>query len=549
MAAVVELLRGQPVVLLFLILGFGYLIGRVRIADIQLGAVAGTLLVGVFFGHYGVRITPGAQAVGFALFMFSVGYQAGPRFLEVMRAQGLRYFGLALFIGALALVTAALAGRLLRLGPGGIAGLLSGALTSGSALAAAQEAMRSGLVHLPAGWTAARAISAASTSYAITFIVGTIATVLGMGFLPKLLGLDPAAAAREVERSSQGEVPEPLQARAYRVENPQFCQVPITELARRYWDGLAVVRVRRGLEWLKAAPGEHLRIGDEVYAYGYANFFRTGIDRAGPEIRILQDLEFSATQRHVVIARAGAVGQSLEALDLARRYGLVVLGARRDGYLVPVTPQLVLQLGDVLTVMGPVWGIKALPDTLGPVEPDAIETDMTTFVFGIALGAAVGLVGVTLRGIPLTLGLAGGLLAVGILVGWFNSVRPTVGRFPEAARWILMEFGMAVFVAGVGLSAGENFLTALRESGATLIAATLVIITVCMGGGYLFGRKVLKLEPLTLLGAITGAMTCTPALRLLTSESRSTVPALGYTGTYAMASIFMTLAGTLGAGL
>jgi putative transport protein len=108
---------------------------------------------------------------------------------------------------------------------------------------------------------------------------------------------------------------------------------------------------------------------------------------------------------------------------------------------------------------------------------------------------------------------------------------------------------MAVFVAGVGLSAGENFLGALRASGATLIAATLVIITICMAGGYLFGRKVLKLEPLTLLGAITGAMTCTPALRLLTSESRSTVPALGYTGTYAMASIFMTVAGSLAAGL
>jgi putative transport protein len=549
MTAIVEFLRGQPVVLLFLILGFGYLIGRIRIAAIELGPVAGTLLVAVFFGHYGVRISAGAQAVGFALFMFSVGYQAGPRFMEVMRAQGLRYFLLALFVVVLGYVLSALAGHFLALGPGTTAGLLAGSLTSGAALAAAQEAVRSGLVHLPGGWSTDQVVAAAATSYAITYVVSIVATILVTGLLPKLLRLDLAAAARAIEGDRKDEEPEPLQARAYRVENPEFCRMSIGELARRYWDGLAVVRVRRGLEWLKTTPEQHLQPGDELYAYGYANFFRNGIDAAGPEIRILADLELSASQRHVVIAREGAVGQSLGTLDLARRYGLVVLGVRRDGYALPVTPTLVLQLRDVLTVIGPVWGIKALPQMLGPVERDAVETDMTSFVFGIALGAALGLLAITVRGIPITLGLAGGLLAVGIAVGWFNGVRPTVGRFPEAARWILMEFGMTVFVAGVGLSAGSSVLAALRETGLTLVLAAVGVVVVCLVAGYAFGRKVLKLDPLTLLGALIGAMTCTPALRPIERDSQSAVPALGYTGTYALASILMTLAGTLSAKL
>ncbi|MBS0581468.1 MAG: hypothetical protein JSR36_19595 [Proteobacteria bacterium] len=549
MTAIVEFLRAQPVVLLFLILGLGYLIGRIRMVGIELGPVAGTLLVAVFFGHYGVRISAGAQAVGFALFMFSVGYQAGPRFMEVMRAQGLRYFLLALFVVVLGYVLSALAGHFLGLGPGTTAGLLAGSLTSGAALAAAQEAVRSGLVHLPGGWSADQVIAAAATSYAITYVVSIVGTIVVTGLLPKLLRLDLASAARALEGDRKDEEPEPLQARAYRVENPEFCRVSVGQLAQRYWDGLAVVRVRRGLEWLKAAPEQHLQPGDELYAYGYANFFRSGIDGAGPEIRILADLELSASQRHVVIARQGAVGHSLGALDLARRYGVVVLGVRRDGYALPVTPALVLQLRDVLTVIGPVWGIKALPQMLGPVERDAVETDMTSFVFGIALGAALGLLAITVRGIPITLGLAGGLLAVGILVGWFNGVRPTVGRFPEAARWILMEFGMAVFVAGVGLSAGSSVLVALRETGLTLVLASAGMVVACLLAGYVFGRKVLKLDPLTLLGALIGAMTCTPALRPIVRESQSAVPALGYTGTYALASILMTLAGTLSAKL
>ncbi len=549
MTTIIEFLRGQPVVLLFLILGLGYLIGRLRLAGIELGPVAGTLLVGVFFGHYGVRISPGAQSVGFALFMFSVGYQAGPRFMEVMRAQGLRYFLLAFFVMALAYLACAVAAHVLALGPGSAAGLLAGALSSGAALAAAQEAVRAGLVHLPGTLSADQVVAAASTTYAITYMVGTVGGILGMGLLPKLLRLDLGAAARALESDKTHEEPEPMQARAYRVENVEFCKMSGAELRRRFWDGLAVVRVRRGLEWLETSPDQHLQVGDELYAYGYANFFRNGIDQAGPEIRILADLELSATQRQVVVGRKRAVGQSLRTLDLARRYGLVVVAARRDGHELPVTAQLVLQLGDVLTVIGPGSGMKALPEMLGPVERDAIETDMTSFVFGIALGAAVGLLAITVRGIPLTLGLAGGLLAVGIAVGWFNGVRPTVGRFPQAARWILMEFGLAVFVAGVGLSAGSSVLGALRESGLVLVAAALGVVALCVGGGYWFGRKVLKLETLTLMGALIGALTCTPALRLIEREAQSAVPALGYTGTYALANIFMALAGTLSAGL
>jgi len=539
-----EFLRGQPVIVLFLLLGLGHLLGRIKVAGFALGPIAGTLLIAIVLGNFGFRVSPGAQAVGFALFIFSVGYQAGPRFIEVLKAQGLKYFALTLFVVGIGFVLAWVAGHVLALPIGASAGLLAGALTSSPTLAAAQDAVRSGLVALPVGWSTEAALASIGASYAITYLVGTLGIVAAVSLLPRILRLDRAEAARHFEDTG-AELTEALQARAYRVENHEFCRATVRELREKLCDDLAVVRFRRDLEWVNLADEARLRIGDEVYAYGHAAFFRGGIDRAGPEIPVLKEVELSASQTQVVIARKGAVNKTLRDLDLARRYGLVVCEAKRDGYPLPVTRDLTLQRGDILTVVGPVWGIKALPETLGPVEANPLETDMTTFVFGVTIGAAIGLLSITVAGVPLTLGSAGGLMLIGILIGAVNSARPTIGRFPDAARWILMEFGLLIFIAGVGLTAGGGIVETFRHSGLTLIMAALLVVTLPLSLGYLFGRRVLKLEPVVLLGALTGAMTSGPALGLLTREARSPVPTLGYTGTYAMASILLTAAGSL----
>jgi putative transport protein len=141
-ARLLEILQAQPVLTLFLILGVGYLIGGIRIASFSFGPVAGVLFAGLFLGHFGFRMSPGAQAVGFALFIFSVGYQAGPRFFDVLRTDGLKYFLLALVIASTGFLVALVAARLLELAPGASAGLLAGGLTSSPTLAAAQEAPR-----------------------------------------------------------------------------------------------------------------------------------------------------------------------------------------------------------------------------------------------------------------------------------------------------------------------------------------------------------------------------------------------------------------------
>ena len=201
----------------------------------------------------------------------------------MLRSQGTRYFALALFVAAIGFVITWAAGKLLSLPPGANAGLFSGGFTSSPMLAAAQQAARSGLITLPAGWTADRVVASIGTSYAIAYVVGTIGVIALISVLPKLIGLDLEAESRRLDAATTTpEALDPLPARAYRVENDEFCRPTIAELAARLWDGFSAVRIRRDLAWLKFGAGDHLHKGDEIYAYGYANFFRAGIDRVGP---------------------------------------------------------------------------------------------------------------------------------------------------------------------------------------------------------------------------------------------------------------------------
>jgi putative transport protein len=443
------------------------------------------------------------------------------------------------------MAVAVAAGRLLHLPFGGMAGLLAGAMTTTPTLAAAQEAVRSGIVRLPDGASAEGVIATIATSYAITYVVGLLGIIATVRLLPRALRIDLAAEAARLEESADEARGGQLQARAYRVTNPTACEPTIREIRARAWDGLAVVRLLRNGESIRPGDDAHLQLGDELHAYGDSNFFRGGIDELGEEVPVLPEVDLAVTYTHVVVARRGAVGKTLAELDLARGHGLVVAEVRRDGLPLPLTRGLRIQRGDVLGVVGPKASLKDLLDVLGPVESDVSETDMTTFAFGIALGVVVGLFAVDVGGVPIGLGMAGGLLASGILVGWLNATRPTVGEFPEAARWILMEFGLMLFIVGVGLQAGGQIVETFARAGPALILAAAFVVVTPILAGYAFGRSVLRLHPVLLIGALTGAMTSAAAMSLVNSEAKSSAPALGYTGTYAFANVILTVAGTL----
>ncbi len=543
-----DILRAQPVLTLFLILGMGYLIGNIRIGSFSLGPVAGVLFAGLFLGHFDFRMHAGAQAVGFALFIFSVGYQAGPRFFDVLRTDGLKYFLLALVVAGTGFSIAVVATKLLSLAPGTAGGLLSGGLTSSPTLAAAQEAIRSGQVKPPGNLSADAMIGNVATGYAITYIFGLAGLIAIIKLLPQVLGIDLEKEAKMLENKDQSHTaskPANVSTRIYRVTNEEVTQIPVNQLRDKYWDKTSVVKVRRDGKIFKPEPEEFIQLGDELLILAPVEFFTSTISKFGEEITPeVSTAQYTETALIVVINKK-AIGKSLQEMNIARKFGVLLTRVTRMRMEIPLTADFTLRKGDILTVVGPHDHVDLLGEEVGHVEREIAETDMVTFAFGIAIGVVIGLFSISVGQLSIGLGSAGGLLTAGLIIGYLRSVHPTFGRLPDAARWILMEFGLLLFMAGVGLRAGGDILETLATAGPMLILAGILVTTIPIFVGYFFGRKVLKIHPVLLLGGITGSMTSGAALSVVTNAAKSSMPALGYTGAYAFANVLLTIAGSV----
>ena len=544
-----DILHGQPVLTLFLIIGMGYLIGGIRIGSFSLGPVAGVLFAGLFLGHFDFRMDAGAQAVGFAIFIFSVGYQAGPRFFDVLRTDGLNYFLLALVVAGTGFTIAVIAAKLLSLESGTSGGLLAGGLTSSPTLAAAQEAIRSGQVKPPDGLRADDMIGNVATGYAITYIFGLAGLIAIIKLLPQILGIDLAKEAKVLEGEDEFATlskPANVSARIYRVTKEEMTRIPSQQLRDQYWDKTSVVRVRRDGKIIEPGSAEgFLQLGDELIILAPVEYFTTTIAKFGEEITPETSTAQLTETAQIVVINKKAIGKSLHELDMARKFGVLLTRVMRMRMEVPHTADFALRKGDILSVVGLHENVDLLGNELGHVEREIAETDMVTFAFGIAIGVVIGLFAVSVGQLSIGLGSAGGLLTAGLIIGYLRSVKPTFGRLPDAARWILMEFGLLLFMAGVGLRAGGDILETFVEAGPILVLAGIVVTLTPIFVGYVFGRKVLKIHPVLLLGGITGSMTSGAALSVVTNEAKSSMPSLGYTGAYAFANVLLTVAGSI----
>jgi putative transport protein len=169
-----------------------------------------------------------------------------------------------------------------------------------------------------------------------------------------------------------------------------------------------------------------------------------------------------------------------------------------------------------------------------------------TVGFAIFVGALIGAATyIPIGGAKITMGTTVGALAAGLLVGWFRTVRPLFGRIPDAAISFMTTFGLAAFVAMIGLSAGPHFIDGVREAGVKLLFGGMVVTLLPLVAGLYFGKYVLRVNPLLLLGAIAGSQTFTPALAALQERSKSPVAVLGYSGTVAVGNVLLTTWGTV----
>jgi len=539
-------LQSNQAIAFFLLLGMGYLIGNIRIGSFSFGSVTGVLFMGLIFGYFGFRMTAAAQMVGFALFIFSVGYQAGPGFVAVLKQDGLKYFALSMVVALTGFAIAAVWASALSLPPGMSAGLLAGGLTSSPTLAAAQDAVYTGSVKLAEGWTKDQIIDNIAMGYAVTYIFGLIGLITIIKFLPKLLKIDLVKEAERFESGKQENIslPENIGLRTYRITDTKINNMSLKELREKYWDKTSVVKVKRDKKFLPIDE-YGLKVGDTIQILGPNKYFTDKVSKMAEEISTEWKSNEPQETAQIIIENSSIVGLALSEIAIHRDFGLFLVEIRRKGKHIENDENVRLELGDVLTVIGSVQQIEAIGEYMGEIERAGVETDIITLSFGIVLGLIIGTLSVEVAGVSIGLGSAGGLVASGLFIGYYRSVKPTFGYMPEATRWFLMEFGLLLFMAGVGMRAGTGIIETLQENGLMLIIAGMCVTILPVLVGYVVGYKILKISPALIFGAITGAMTSGAALSVVIKEAKSPVPALGYTGTYAFANVILVVAGSL----
>ena len=547
-ADLINYLQQNPVLVFFLTLSLGYLIGRISLFGISLGPVGGVLIAGLIFGHLGFSAYGAGQTFGFVLFIFCVGYQAGPQFIDVLLSDGLKYLCLALIVAATGFVIAAISSQTLGFAPGLSAGVLGGAMTTTPTLAAAQEAVNSGLAKIPEGFTADQVLSNIGAGYAITYLFGLVGLILIIRLLPQFLKLDLPAEAAKLAANDTALMPPDLSdidRRVYRVTKEKAVGQNVWDVQLRAYGQMSISAIERDGESVTIDYDTRLEMGDEVFVVGRKNFFLRRAPDYGEEITHEHEGEDPLCTVQVVVSNPHVIGKPIREIKLDEHFGVFVLRIKRHRTELPLTDGLELLRGDVISVYGPESATEKLAKHVGHVERDVVETDLFTFALGIAVGIGLGSLAVTVGGITIKLGMAGGLLISGLTVGFLRSIWPVFGRVPSASRWVLMELGLLMFMAGVGINSGGGIVEVLQEAGLQLVGVGILVTSIPVFIGYFVGRKLLKLNPASVLGGVTGSMTSGAALSIVTDAAKSEAPALGYTGAYAFANVILTLAGTL----
>lgn len=549
MSFVVDALRGNPELAIFLTIALGFLIGRLKFGSFSLGAVVGCLLAGVLIGQLDIKVPAAVKTVFFDLFLFTTGYKVGPQFFRALKRDAVPQMALTVVLCVTCLATALFFAKLLGYDVGTAAGLLAGAFSESTVIGTAGEAIQR--LDLPQAERTAL-INNIPVAYAVTYLVGTAALVW---FLPKvgprLMGVnlrEIAATLHSGQAGAAGEVEgvtsaaRPFDVRAYRVENPALTGKTIAELeALPRASRVFVLRARSGSLLFDYASERKIQAGDVIAVIARFEVHAVRGHMIGTEVNDPELLDIPLEALDVVVTSRQVDGKPLAELaegQFAR--GVFLAKLSRSGITMPVIGTTRVNRGDVMSLVGPMAEVERAAAALGYPDRRTPATDMIFVGLGIFLGGLFGLLSVVVWGVPLTLTASGGALFMGLIFGWLRSAYPFFGRIPEPAIWIFDTLGLCMFIGVVGLGAGPSFVAGLRETGISLVAVGLVSSLLPHTVGILFGRYVLKMNPLIVLGACAGAGTITAALRAVQDEAQSSIPALGYTVPYAIGNILLT---------
>lgn len=556
---IVKSLRENPAIAIFLTLGIGFWIGKLKYKTFSLGTVTSVLLVGVLVGQLDIPVPGPLKQVFFLLFLFAIGYSVGPQFFASLKGSGIKQVLFAVVMNLLVLGSALGVTKLFHYNVGEAAGLFAGSQTISAVIGVADDTIKT----LNASdadktqWT-----NIIPVAYAVTYIFGTIGSAWILGTLgPALLGglkkvkQQTEDLERSMNQDSSSSDPalinawRPVVYRAYSVSSDWFSTPKTVKEIEDYMQGLGrrlfVERVRSGSN-VTTLPSADFKVskGDDIVLSGRREFIIEDESWVGPEISDASLLSFPVERIPVMVASKAVSSMTVGDLRQSpQAKGVIIDSIKRGNVEIPVAAATRLQRGDILTISGPVADVNASATYIGYPDKPTTASDMVFVGLGIAIGALIGVITIHLGGIPVSLSTSGGALIAGLVLGWLRSKHPTFGHIPDSAVWVFNNVGLNMFIAVIGISAGPTFISGLHQVGWQMLVAGVLATSIPLILGIFIGNKIFKFHPAITLGCVAGARTTTAALGAIQDSLQSTVPAMGYTVTYAIGNTLLILCG------
>lgn len=522
----------HTVLVLSLVITVGILLGKIKIHGISLG-VTWILFVGIAAGHFGMSIDHDTlhfiKEFGLILFVYSIGLQVGPGFFSSFKDGGVKLVACAATVVLLGAITTYIIHLVTGTPLPTMVGIMSGAVTNTPGLGAAQQA-----------YADATGINDSSVAlgYAVAYplgVVGIILSMIAVRFITRVNYVDENKALQAI--SSERNFAERLSIEFTNstLENRSIAHM--RELINR---SFVISRIMHQDGTIAIADGNSIiKTGDKLRVICSSEdseaimaFFGQPVEISEKDWGAVPHNQKELVSRRIIITKPSINGKKLSDLSLRTRYGINITRINRAGIDLIPYQGMELQMGDKVMVVGHLKDVESVADVLGNSLKKLREPQLLTIFLGVALGVLLGSVPLMNIPQPVKLGLAGGPLIVAILIGRFGPHFHLVTYTTMSANLMLREVGLALFLAGVGIGAGDGFVESIVGGGYRWIGYGFIITVVPLIIVGLVARWRLKMNYYTLMGLIAGSTTDPPALGYANTAAGNDMPAVSYATVY-----------------
>ncbi|MBP3644187.1 MAG: putative transporter [Alistipes sp.] len=521
----------HAVLILGLTIALGLLLGRIKFGSVSLG-ITWVLFVGIVLSHFGLGIDPEichfVKEFGLILFVYSIGLQVGPGFFSSLKEGGVTLNSLAVLIILLGCVTCYTIHLITGEDLTTMIGVLSGAVTNTPGLGAAQQTISDTIAD------SAETTNRLATAYAVAYPLGVVGIIVSMLLIRYLfrIKLD-----REKVLAERSNAPKTVRI-DLKVSNKGIIGKKIEDIAHITRSKFVVARMIRDGKQEIASGDTELREGD-IMRVVISNRDVELVESLIGESVQLDDKEWQTSasnleKRRILVTKSGINGKHISDLHIRESYNVTITRVVRAGIELVATYELRLQMGDVVVVVGRKNDLDQVAAILGNSVRRLDHPNLLPIFIGIFLGVLLGSIPIMLPGVPLPvkLGLAGGPLVVAILMARYGPNYKLVTFTTNSANMMIREIGISLFLAAVGLGAGEGFVDAIADGGYwwILYGVAITVLPLLITG--ILARKVFKLDYFSIMGLMSGAMTDPPALAYANSVSTNDRSAVAYATVY-----------------